>query len=129
MMTPTALIVEDNALNLRLFREVLGAGGFRVVALPDGRDALHVAEREGADVVLMDLQLPYVSGIEVTRRLRAHAPTAGIPVVAISAYTAEEDERRALAAGAVAFLAKPVNNARLVGVLKGAVAMARANVA
>jgi len=128
-MSPTAMIVEDNALNMRLFCEVLRSAGFSVIPLADARDAVAVAERRRPDVILMDLQLPYVSGVETIRRLRALGATCHIPVVAISAYTGEEDRRRALAAGADTFLAKPVNNARLVAVLRSLAASAREHVA
>ena len=108
-MGRTAVIVEDNHLNRRLFAEVLKEAGFAVYAVADGRELLDIVRTKEPDVVLMDLQLPYISGFELIRQLRANPATAAVPLVAVSGFVRPEDEQSARLAGADLFLAKPVD--------------------
>jgi two-component system cell cycle response regulator DivK len=112
-MSRTAVIVEDNHLNRRLFAEVLKGAGFAVEAVADGRELLDIVRAERPKVVLMDLQLPYISGFELIRRLRADPETAAVPLIAISGFVRSEDEQSARLAGADLFLAKPVDTVLL----------------
>lgn len=115
---PLVLVVEDNPLNLGFFRDVLEAEGFAVATAGDGLAALRRARERRPDVVLMDIQLPAVSGLEVTRWLKDDAALRDIPVIAVTAFAMRGDEARALAAGCAAYLTKPIALARLVDTVR-----------
>jgi CheY-like chemotaxis protein/anti-sigma regulatory factor (Ser/Thr protein kinase) len=114
------LLAEDNPVNQRLMVRLLERQGHRVVVAADGRQAVAAVDREPFDVVLMDLQMPEMDGLEATARIRARSPAAGrrLPVVALTARALEGDAERCLAAGMDAHLAKPVRAARLAAVLE-----------
>jgi two-component system, cell cycle response regulator DivK len=95
----TVLVVEDNPLNLKLVRDVLGHAGYRVLEAGDAERGIALARSEAPDLILMDVQLPGIDGIEALGRLRADAGTARIPVVAVTALAMKEDRERCLAAG------------------------------
>lgn len=114
-MTATVLVVEDNALNLKLVRDVLGHAGYRVLAAGDAEAGIALARAEAPDLILMDVQLPGIDGIEALGRLRAEAATAAIPVVALTALAMREDRERCLAAGFDGYLEKPVSVPALPG--------------
>lgn len=105
----TILIVEDNPMNLKLARDVLEAKGYRVVAVENGEDGVALAGAEHPDLVLMDIQLPGIDGVEALRRLREDAATAAIPVVAFTASVMAGDRSRVTAAGFDAFVSKPID--------------------
>ena len=92
-MSATVLVVEDNALNLKLVRDVLGHAGYRVLEAGDAERGIALAREEGPDLILMDIQLPGIDGVEALGRLRADAATAGIPVVALTALGDEGGPR------------------------------------
>jgi two-component system, cell cycle response regulator DivK len=102
------LIVEDNALNLKLFTDLLRAHGFDVEGLSDGRSALDRTRAVKPDLVIMDIQLPHVSGLELIEVMQADAELRDVPVLAVTAYAGKGDEERILGAGAQAYLSKPV---------------------
>ena len=102
------LIVEDNALNLKLLRDVLEAYGYQTITTGEGAAAFAIACEEQPDLILMDLQLPDVSGFDAVRRLKDHAATRRIPVVAVTAFAMSGDERKALLSGCDAYVAKPI---------------------
>lgn len=110
---PTLLIVEDNELNLEALSRLLVRRGFRVLGAANGEEALRIAAEEVPDLVLMDIGLPGIDGYETTRRLKAQAATARIPVVALTAHALVSDRERAFAAGCAEFDTKPVDMARL----------------
>ena len=103
------LIVEDNEQNLRLARDMLHHHGFETVAAMDGGTALELALAARPDVVLLDIDLPDIDGREVLRRLRADPATAGLPVVAVTAYAMEGDREALLAAGFDDYITKPIS--------------------
>lgn len=103
------VIVEDNALNLELMQTVLAGAGFEVHGAADARAGLALTRRVHPDVVLMDVQLPEMDGLEATRALRADPATAAIPVIAVTAHVKKDDEDRCLAAGCVLHVAKPID--------------------
>jgi two-component system, cell cycle response regulator DivK len=105
----TVLVIEDNPLNRKLLRDVLGHAGYRVLEAGDAEQGLALARSEHPDVILMDVQLFDVGGLEALRRLRADAATAGIPVAAVTALAMKEDRERVLAAGFDDYLEKPVD--------------------
>ena len=107
MSAKTILYVEDNELNRRIVRDLLKRTSYRLLEAPDGESGIAVARQESPDLILMDVQLPVVSGIEATRTLRAEQATAATPIIAITSFALAGDEEKARQAGATAYLAKP----------------------
>jgi CheY-like chemotaxis protein len=108
------LVVEDNERNMRLFRDVLRAAGHLTLEATTGEEAVGLATEHGPDLVLMDIQLPGIDGIEALGCLRANERTRATPVLALTAQAMEGDRERFLAAGFDGYLSKPVNIADLV---------------
>ena len=108
-----ALIVDDDALNLELLQTILEAAGFETFGADDAIHGLDLARRVQPDVVLMDLQLPGMNGLDATRALRADPGTAQIPVIAVTAHVRKDDEERCRAAGCVMHVGKPVDTREL----------------
>jgi two-component system, cell cycle response regulator DivK len=103
------LVVEDNEKNMKLFRDVLQASGFRLLEATTGEQAMELAAEHQPNLVLMDIQLPDIDGVEALGRLRANVRTASIPVVALTAQAMHGDRERFLDVGFVAYISKPVN--------------------
>ncbi len=103
------LVVEDNAKNMKLFRDVLVATGYRTLEATTGSEAVDMASEHTPDLVLMDIQLPDLDGVQALGRLRADPRTAGIPVLALTAQAMRGDRERFLAAGFDGYLSKPVD--------------------
>ena len=118
MAAPQILVVEDNDKNMRLFRDVLLATGHRTLEANTGGQAVALAIARVPDLVLMDIQLPDIDGVEVLARLREDERTRAVPVVALTAQAMEGDRERFLAAGFDGYLSKPVNVADLVATVK-----------
>jgi two-component system, cell cycle response regulator DivK len=118
MAGPQILVVEDNEKNMKLFRDVLLATGHRTLEASTGGQAVELATEHTPDLVLMDIQLPDIGGIEALSRLRADERTASVPVVALTAQAMEGDRERFLAAGFDGYLSKPVNVADLIDTVK-----------
>jgi two-component system cell cycle response regulator DivK len=106
------LIVEDNALNIKLFCDLLAAHGHLPEAVTDSRNALDAAREFSPDLVITDIQLPHVSGLELIRMMRADARLANVPIMAVTAYSASGDEERIREAGAQAYVSKPISVVR-----------------
>jgi two-component system cell cycle response regulator DivK len=106
------LIVEDNALNIKLFCDLLAAHGHEPEAVTDSRNALEAARTFEPDLVITDIQLPHVSGLELIRLIRNDEKLSGTPIMAVTAYSARGDEERIRAAGAQAYVSKPISVAR-----------------
>ena len=111
-MGKTILIVEDNELNMKLFNDLLEANGFRTVQTRNGIEAVALARQHRPDLILMDIQLPEVSGLEVTRWLKEDPDLKTIPVVAITAFAMKGDEERIREGGCEAYLSKPISVAK-----------------
>jgi two-component system, cell cycle response regulator DivK len=109
------LIVEDNERNLKLVRDVLSHAGFEVVSAGSGEEGVALARSAQPDAILMDVNLPGMSGVDALGALRADAVTAAIPVAALTAYAMKDDRTRLLAAGFDAYLEKPVSVRELPG--------------
>ena len=118
MAGPQILVVEDNEMNMKLFRDVLLATGFRTLEATTGEQAVELATEHSPELVLMDIQLPDIGGIEALGRLQADTRTASVPVVALTAEAMEGDRERFLAAGFDGYLSKPVNVADLIATVK-----------
>ena len=103
------LIVEDNALNIKLFCDLLAAHGHEPEAVTDSRNALDAARDFSPDLVITDIQLPHVSGLELIRMIRKDDDLAEVPIMAVTAYSAQGDEERIRAAGAQAYVSKPIS--------------------
>jgi two-component system, cell cycle response regulator DivK len=102
------LIVEDNPLNMKLFSAMIGAQGYEVLQAGDGAQGLDLARRLHPDLIIMDIQLPGISGLEVTRNLKADDATRHIPIVATTAFAMRGDEEMILASGCDAYMSKPI---------------------
>jgi two-component system cell cycle response regulator DivK len=108
------LVVEDNELNMKLFRDVLVAKGFRALEATTGGEAVDLAVEQAPDLVLMDIQLPDADGVDVLRRLRTDDRTAAIPVLAVTAQAMQGDRERFLAAGFDDYVSKPLHVGELI---------------
>ena len=108
-MPKTVLIVEDNELNMKLFHDLLDAHGYRTVQTRNGLDALALARLHRPDVILMDIQLPEVSGLEVTKWLKDDDTLCHIPVIAVTAFAMKGDEDRIRSGGCQAYISKPIS--------------------
>ena len=105
----TVLIVEDNELNMKLFHDLLDAHGYQTLQTRNGMDALKLARTHRPDLILMDIQLPEVSGLEVTKWLKEDEDLRGIPIVAVTAFAMKGDEERIRQGGCEAYLSKPIS--------------------
>ncbi|KAF0177165.1 MAG: two-component system, cell cycle response regulator DivK [Alphaproteobacteria bacterium] len=108
-MTKTVMIVEDNELNMKLFNDLLEAYGYKTVKTRDGKGVLELAREHKPALIIMDIQLPDISGLDITRQLKADADLKSIPVVAVTAFAMRGDEQRIRAEGCEAYLSKPIS--------------------
>src|SRR5262245_2798722 len=108
-MPKTVMIVEDNELNMKLFHDLLEAHGYHTVGTRNGIEALDLARKHRPDLILMDIQLPEVSGLEVTKWLKEDPELKTIPVVAVTAFAMKGDEERIRQGGCEAYLSKPIS--------------------
>lgn len=113
-MTRKVLVVEDNELNLKLFCDLLRAHEFAAEPVRDGRDAITKARDFDPELIIMDIQMPHVSGFELIETLKQDETLRRIPIMAVTAYAGREDEDRIRAAGADAYVSKPISLARFV---------------
>ena len=103
----TILYVEDNEFNRKIVRDLLAHSSYRLIEATDGEAGVAAARETLPDLIIMDIQLPRLSGLEATRQLRAEPRTAHIPIIAMTSFALAGDEEKARAAGAVAYLSKP----------------------
>jgi len=111
-MPKTVLIVEDNELNMKLFHDLLQANGFETIETRNGIEALDLARKHRPDLILMDIQLPEVSGLEVTKWIKEDDDLKTIPVIAVTAFAMKGDEERIREGGCEAYLSKPISVAK-----------------
>ncbi len=119
------LIVEDNEKNMKLARDVLQARGYQTLEAVTGEDGVRIARESGPDLVLMDIHLPGISGIEALALLRAEPATAAIPVIAVTALVMEGDRRRITDAGFDAYVGKPISLKEFLEAVKQAIERGR----
>jgi two-component system cell cycle response regulator DivK len=105
----SVLIVEDNELNMKLFHDLLSAHGYQTILTRHGLDAISLARTHRPNLILMDIQLPEISGLEVTRWLKEDDDLKNIPVVAVTAYAMKGDEERIRSGGCEAYVSKPIS--------------------
>ncbi len=108
-MPKTILIVEDNDLNMKLFNDLLQAHGYETLQTMDGRDVLKLARDHSPDLIIMDIQLPEISGLEVTKMLKADDELKDIPVIAVTAFAMKGDEEKIREGGCEGYIAKPIS--------------------
>ncbi len=118
-MSERILIVEDNPENMRLLEMVLRAKNYTLLKATDGEEALNIAMRERPDLIIMDIQLPKMNGLEVTRKLRETPAFSHTPIIAITAYAMKGDKERVIEAGCDAYLSKPINTRELPEIIAG----------
>ncbi len=112
------LIVEDNDLNLKLFRDLLNANGYETQETKEGREAIGLTKTLMPDLILMDIQLPEISGLEVTERIKADSDIAHIPIIAVTAFAMKDDEEKILRAGCEAYISKPISISDFLGAVR-----------
>jgi two-component system cell cycle response regulator DivK len=113
-MSKTVMIVEDNELNMKLFHDLLEANGYRTIQTRNGKEALELARNHKPDLILMDIQLPEISGLDVTRWIKEDETIKHIPVIAVTAFAMKGDEERIRAGGCEAYLSKPISVAKFI---------------
>ena len=118
MSARTILHVEDNEFNRRIVRDLLTRTSYRLVEAVDGEEGVQMALRERPDLVLIDIQLPKMSGLEVTRRLRTEPATAHVPIIGITSFALSGDDQRAREAGASHYLSKPYSPRELLEAIR-----------
>ena len=118
MSTKTILYVEDNEMNRKIVRQLLKPTAYKLIEAYDGEAGVAKALAERPDLILMDIQLPKISGIEAIRQLRAEAATAHTPIVAITSFAMNGDDKKAKEAGATAYLAKPYSPRDLLALIR-----------
>ncbi len=105
----TVLVVEDNELNMKLFHDLLEAHGYNIICTRDGMEALRLVRDRRPDLILMDIQLPEVSGLEVTKWIKEDDRLKSIPVIAVTAFAMKGDEEKIREGGCEAYIAKPIS--------------------
>ncbi|MBB6124943.1 response regulator [Sphingobium subterraneum] len=118
-MTKRILVVEDNELNLKLFCDLLRAHGHEARPLSDGRDILNEARSFQPDLIIMDIHLPHVSGLDLIAALKRDPALAPIPIMAVTAYAGKGDEERIRGAGAEAYVSKPISVMKFIETVVG----------
>jgi two-component system, cell cycle response regulator DivK len=114
----TILYVEDNEYNRKIVRQLFSASSYRLIEAHDGEDGLAVAQKELPSLILMDVQLPKMSGLDATRTLKADARTKDIPVIVITSFALSGDREKAAEAGATNYLAKPYSPRELMAIVR-----------
>jgi two-component system cell cycle response regulator DivK len=117
-MPKKVMIVEDNELNMKLFRDLIEASGYETVRTRNGLEALDLAREHRPDLILMDIQLPEVSGLEVTKWLKQDDDLHKIPVIAVTAFAMKGDEERIRQGGCEAYISKPISVPRFIETIK-----------
>lgn len=115
----TVLIVEDNELNMKLFNDLLEAHGIGTVQTSDGRNVLDLAREHRPDLILMDIQLPEISGLDVTRWLKDDEELKHIPVIAVTAFAMKGDEQKIREGGCEGYISKPISVGKFMEVIEG----------
>ena len=124
VVAKTVMIVEDNELNMKLFNDLLRANGYATMPMRNGYEALDLARKHRPDLILMDIQLPEVSGLDVTKWLKEDEHLRHIPVIAVTAFAMKGDEERIREGGCEAYISKPISVATFIETVKSYVGSA-----
>lgn len=117
-MAKKILIVEDNDLNLKLFKDLLEAHGYETIEIRDGLEAVAVVKRHRPELILMDIQLPEISGLDITKKIKADKDICDIPIIAVTAFAMKDDEEKILRAGCQAYISKPISIASFLDTIR-----------
>ncbi|MFN3826721.1 MAG: response regulator [Micavibrio sp.] len=117
-MAKTVLVVEDNELNMKLFHDLLEAHGINTIELRSGKDVLETARKNKPDLILMDIQLPEVSGLDITKWLKADDELKAIPVIAVTAFAMKGDEQKIREGGCEDYISKPISVTHFIEVVQ-----------
>lgn len=117
-MAKKVLIVEDNELNMKLFRDLVEASGYETVMTRSGLNAIELAREHRPDLILMDIQLPEISGLDVTKQLKADVGLKSIPVIAVTAFAMKGDEERIRQGGCEDYMSKPISVPHFIATIK-----------
>ena len=117
-MSKTVLVVEDNELNMKLFNDLLEASGYETIQTRNGLEAIDLARQHHPDLILMDIQLPEVSGLEVTKWIKEDDELKTIPVIAVTAFAMKGDEERIRQGGCEDYLSKPISVTKFIDTIK-----------
>jgi two-component system cell cycle response regulator DivK len=117
-MAKTVLVVEDNELNMKLFHDLLEASGYETIQTRSGLEAIDLAREHRPDLILMDIQLPEVSGLEVTKWMKEDDELRAIPIIAVTAFAMKGDEDRIRQGGCEAYLSKPISVGKFLETVK-----------
>ena len=117
-MPKTVMIVEDNELNMKLFNDLLRANGYATLPMRNGYEALDALKEHRPDLIIMDIQLPEISGLEVTKRIKQDEALRAIPVIAVTAFAMKGDEERIRQGGCEGYLSKPISVASFIQTVK-----------
>lgn len=117
-MVQKILIVEDNELNMKLFNDLLEAHGYATVTTRDGTKALDMARDSKPDLILMDIQLPEVSGLDITRQIKAEKDLQNIPIIAVTAFAMKGDEDKIRECGCNGYISKPISIASFIETIR-----------
>jgi two-component system cell cycle response regulator DivK len=118
MSSKTILYVEDNEFNLKIVRQLLSRTSYRLIEAVDGEQGVATALRELPDLILMDIQLPKLSGLDATRMLRGDPKTAQVPIIVVTSFALSGDDKKAQDAGASAYLSKPYSPRELLAMIR-----------
>ena len=118
MTAKTILHIEDNEFNRKIVRDLLARTSYRLIEAPDGESGVATAQRERPDLILADIQLPRMSGLDATRAIRADPQTAHIPIIVITSFALSGDDRKASEAGASHYMAKPYSPRELLAAIR-----------
>ncbi len=117
-MSKTVLIVEDNALNMKLFQDLLEAHGINTLETNDGHNVVDLAREHKPDLILMDIQLPEISGLEITKLLKSDEDLKDIPVIAVTAFAMKGDEQKIREGGCEDYISKPISVGNFIEVIQ-----------
>ena len=117
-MAKTILIVEDNELNMKLFRDLVEATGYAAIGTSNGFEAIELARSHRPDLILMDIQLPEVSGLEITQLIKLDEALRHIPIIAVTAFAMKGDEERILKGGCEGYMSKPISVSTFIETIK-----------
>ncbi len=117
MSTKTVLVIEDNEMNLKLVRALLTLGKHHILEARNAETGIELALQNKPHLILMDIQLPGMDGLEATRRIKAHSEMRRIPVVALTSYAMEGDEKKALQVGCAGYISKPIDTRQFLKIL------------